>query len=540
METLANGFRASRLGHGRPSNCHFVNINSRKGCRSPSKGHSCTKSATRLTRRTLVAAVASVNAVAEEEETRASNGATPPAQQEEGEASSAPDPPVSAHEASSSTPETSSSGEESLSSGKYWSQGHNPYRAQHPGKSGSGDGRQPGGQQSQQGGGKIWRNPKSKAQGRQPTLNRNSKHQLQFTLDQSLWKSKKQSRKRNTKVENFPYKVGDSVVGTVVGGTNGWRVALDYDPEILGFCSIIELPHVVRDEMDGNLAWQTCKVGLKREFVICNIPEDLQYNGKGPLLSARLLDTDVVWSRAKQLQKICMDDRDSITVNIRTSNTGGVLGCFEGLPLFVPWSFLPRRPDSAIGSKEELVRSTVGKDIAIVVYDVDQQLNRFVGNNVQAMNIKAISALKIGDLAWGHVNNTTTFGAFVTIDNFPSVSALLHIRNVSQVHVGNLEDILRIGDRLRVVVIGVDAKQNRLSLSTAELESYPGEMEHNKEKVFDNAEEAVKGYRDYVAQEQERLDSLKHTQGQGQASAAISHASDDENTAGGAADELQW
>jgi len=31
-----------------------------------------------------------------------------------------------------------------------------------------------------------------------------------------------------------------------------------------------------------------------------------------------------------------------------------------------------------------------------------------------------------------------------------------------------------------VVVIGVDAKQNRLSLSTAELESYPGEMEHNK------------------------------------------------------------
>lgn len=35
-----------------------------------------------------------------------------------------------------------------------------------------------------------------------------------------------------------------------------------------------------------------------------------------------------------------------------------------------------------------------------------------------------------------------------------------------------------------------------------------------QEKVFDNAEEAVKGYRDYVAQEQERLDSLKHTQGQ--------------------------
>ena len=54
-------------------------------------------------------------------------------------------------------------------------------------------------------------------------------------LNQSLWQSKKvQSSKKGQKVEDFPYKVGDRVVGTVVGGTNGWRVALDYNQEILG------------------------------------------------------------------------------------------------------------------------------------------------------------------------------------------------------------------------------------------------------------------------------------------------------------------
>jgi len=75
-------------------------------------------------------------------------------------------------------------------------------------------------------------------------------------LDQSLWKSKKQSRKRNTKVENFPYKVGDSVVGTVVGGTNGWRVALDYDPEILG-CVVCTPPL----PLDRSYPWKRGLVG---------------------------------------------------------------------------------------------------------------------------------------------------------------------------------------------------------------------------------------------------------------------------------------
>lgn len=44
---------------------------------------------------------------------------------------------------------------------------------------------------------------------------------------------KRQWRRRGP-VENFPYKVGDTVVGTVVGCTNGWRVALEFDKDIVG------------------------------------------------------------------------------------------------------------------------------------------------------------------------------------------------------------------------------------------------------------------------------------------------------------------
>ena len=43
------------------------------------------------------------------------------------------------------------------------------------------------------------------------------------------------SRKAAERVEDFPFKRGDTVIGTVIGGTNGWRVALDYDQELLGY-----------------------------------------------------------------------------------------------------------------------------------------------------------------------------------------------------------------------------------------------------------------------------------------------------------------
>lgn len=37
------------------------------------------------------------------------------------------------------------------------------------------------------------------------------------------------------------------------------------------------------------------------------IPEDMEYNGKGPLLSARLPDLDLVWQRAAQILEICKE-----------------------------------------------------------------------------------------------------------------------------------------------------------------------------------------------------------------------------------------
>lgn len=35
------------------------------------------------------------------------------------------------------------------------------------------------------------------------------------------------------------------------------------------------------------------------------VPEDMEYYGKGPLLSAKDLDLDVLWKRADQIKLVC-------------------------------------------------------------------------------------------------------------------------------------------------------------------------------------------------------------------------------------------
>lgn len=47
-----------------------------------------------------------------------------------------------------------------------------------------------------------------------------------------------------------------------------------------------------------------------------------------------------------------------------------------------------------------------------------------------------------------------------------------------------MQDVFQAKDRVRCAVIGIDQEARQLSLSTAELENYPGEMLENKVGPF--------------------------------------------------------
>ena len=78
--------------------------------------------------------------------------------------------------------------------------------------------------------------------------------------------------------------------------------------------------------------------------------------------------------------------------------------------------------------------------------------------------IKAIIAVpEVGEVYLGTVKNITNFGAFIEI--IPNKEGLLHISEIDWNHIKKVEDVLNVGDKVKVKLIDVDGKTGKLKLS---------------------------------------------------------------------------
>ncbi|NCY26560.1 MAG: S1 RNA-binding domain-containing protein, partial [Alphaproteobacteria bacterium] len=77
--------------------------------------------------------------------------------------------------------------------------------------------------------------------------------------------------------------------------------------------------------------------------------------------------------------------------------------------------------------------------------------------------ISELKDLKIGQWYQGVVTNLTMFGAFVDIGI--KENGLLHISEMSDRFVENAMDVLKVGQELKVRVLGIDMDRRRISLS---------------------------------------------------------------------------
>ena len=70
--------------------------------------------------------------------------------------------------------------------------------------------------------------------------------------------------------------------------------------------------------------------------------------------------------------------------------------------------------------------------------------------------------MKKGDLVKGRITGIKSYGAFVKIGD--DVDGLIHISEVSEGFVRNIEDFFKIGDVVDLEVLGVN-EENKVSLS---------------------------------------------------------------------------
>ncbi len=78
--------------------------------------------------------------------------------------------------------------------------------------------------------------------------------------------------------------------------------------------------------------------------------------------------------------------------------------------------------------------------------------------------IKSIIAVpEVGEVYLGTVKNITAFGAFIEI--IPNKEGLLHISEIDWKRINKVEDVLNVGDKVKVKLIDVDSKTGKLKLS---------------------------------------------------------------------------
>ena len=89
-------------------------------------------------------------------------------------------------------------------------------------------------------------------------------------------------------------------------------------------------------------------------------------------------------------------------------------------------------------------------------------------------------ALKIGSIASGKVQSVMPFGAFVSLDD--NKSGLVHISEITNEYVENINDYIKVGETVSVKVLDID-KSGKISLSIKKAKPRAEEQKKNTGRI---------------------------------------------------------
>ncbi|NOZ04790.1 MAG: 30S ribosomal protein S1 [Chloroflexi bacterium] len=133
----------------------------------------------------------------------------------------------------------------------------------------------------------------------------------------------------------------------------------------------------------------------------------------------------------------------------------------------------------------------IGQSIVVWVRDVDEERGRVrLTTRMPGQTLvtrKKLDDLIEGEVMEGRVCSITQFGAFVDIG--AETDGLVHVSELSTMHVNHPADIVSRGERVRVRILNVDIPRHRIGLTMKNVDSDdPDPMEENQPDVMAEAQ----------------------------------------------------
>ncbi len=149
---------------------------------------------------------------------------------------------------------------------------------------------------------------------------------------------------------------------------------------------------------------------------------------------------------------------------------GGMVVDIHGIDAFLPGSQIDVRPvrdfDAYVGKTMEfmVVKLNMSSENVVVSH------RALVESDLEEQREQILASMEPGQILEGVVKNITDFGVFIDLGG---VDGLLHITDLSWGRVEHPSEIVRLDQRLNVVVLEFDEERKRISLGLKQLQPHP-------------------------------------------------------------------
>lgn len=248
------------------------------------------------------------------------------------------------------------------------------------------------------------------------------------------------------------FRQGDKVTGMVVS-VEEEEVLLDLNTYSQGV-----IPAGEYSDDPAFHAMDEIRTGESLEAVVLE-PDD----GQGRvLLSLREAREEKAWERMRQ----ALEDRRVFSVKVLTSVNAGVVAFVDGIRGFIPASQL------ALEYVED-VDQFVGETLEVIVITADPEKRKLVLSAKEVARDRAaeeqerkLNALQKGFITEGVIERIESYGVFVKIGG--GLTGLVHISQICNKFLHSPNEVVKMGQRVKVKVLDVSEGKIRLSMKEAE------------------------------------------------------------------------
>ncbi len=198
------------------------------------------------------------------------------------------------------------------------------------------------------------------------------------------------------------------------------------------------------------------------------------------------------WERINK----ALENDEVIKGLVKCRTKGGLIADVFGIEAFLPGSQIDVKPirdyDVYVGKVMEFKVVKINNEFKNVVVSH----KALIQEEIELQKKEIIGKLEKGQILEGTVKNITSYGVFIDLGG---VDGLIHITDLSWGRINHPEEIVKLDEKINVVILDFDDEKKRIALGLKQLTPHPWDGLNAELKIGDKVKGKVAVIADYGA-----------------------------------------